>query len=38
MNAFTPVEDESVRKEIIQGTRESVQFYLNRILKEAKEQ
>lgn len=37
MNAFSQVSDESLKKELIQGTRESVQFYLNRILKEAKE-
>lgn len=37
MNVFSQVSDESLKKELIQGTRESVQFYLNRILKEAKE-
>ena len=37
LNAFTPQADESLRRELLEGTKESVQFYLNRILKEAKE-
>lgn len=29
--------DQNTRKEMLQGCRDSTQFYLNRILKEAKE-
>ena len=35
-NDFSSV-DAAIRKEMLQGCRDSTQFYLNRILKESKE-
>jgi len=35
-NDFSEVDD-AIKKEMLQGCRDSAQFYLNRILKESKE-